>query len=157
MCSPDEANFESSAPLREKKMNWFAFESGLKWSHFSRNCFTGHRWRKRNQIISSKKQKPLPAMLKLLHRRNQFHRQNHFNRFDNAFLSSKSSKILCECVISFWFYQACFPGKTHLFRLFHQAVFLEGAAFQLFFRSSMEFWFLDGQSSEASKWISTSF
>ena len=82
-------------------MNSFAFESGgkrsiaLDSSHIDRTSeeiVLRDTDGEKDQIISSKKQKVFPAKLKILHRRNQFHRQNHFNRFDNALISPISSK-----------------------------------------------------------------
>ena len=82
-------------------MNSFAFESGgkrsiaLDSSHIDRTSeeiVLRDTDGEKDQIISSKKQKAFPAKLKILHRRNQFHRQNHFNRFDNALISPISSK-----------------------------------------------------------------
>ena len=141
MWSPEEANYEST--LREKKMNWFAFESEWKWSpglnrfpyrpHFSKNCFTGHRWRKRNKIVCSKKQKVFPAKLKVLHRQNQFHHSKPFQSL--PIMHSYLQNPLKYCANASWaflFIKGCFPGKTHLFRLFHQAEFLDGVAFRVF-------------------------
>ena len=82
-------------------MNSFAFESGgkrsiaLDSSHIDRTSeeiVLRDTDGEKDQIISSKKQKVFPTKLKILHRRNQFHRQNHFNRFDNALISPISSK-----------------------------------------------------------------
>ena len=78
-------------------MNSFAFESGgkrsiaLDSSHIDRTSeeiVLRDTDGEKDQIISSKKE--FPAKLKVLHRQNQFHRQNHLNRFDNATLAPKS-------------------------------------------------------------------
>ena len=45
--------------------------------------------------------------------------------FNNALLSSKSSENIVRMLINFWFYQACFPGKSHLFRISLMPLFLK--------------------------------
>ena len=165
MCSPDETRIMSpSAPLGEKKMNSFAFESGekrstaLDSSHIDRTSeeIVLHWWRKRNQIISSKKQEVFSTNLKLLHRQNHFYHSNPFNRFQYCITIFEILQNIVRMRHELLILPACFPRKTRLFRFSIKPNFLK-VPFQLFSRSSMEFWFLDCQSFEASKWIFTSF